>query len=337
MRTSQAKHGLSNTLLQHIQQHLDNKQQVLLFLNRRGYSQVVYCDYCGWTCECKNCDVRMTLHQKQNAMRCHHCNYMRPIPTECENCHHPDLLHLGAGTEQIEEHILETFAKYRSIRLDSDTMQHKGKLQQALEQIHNNEVDIIIGTQMIAKGHHFSNCGMVAVLNMDQCLFSANYRNVEYGGQLLLQIAGRSGREAIKGKVYVQTSCASHKYLQPLMQQDYHAFAAILLAERQAMQLPPFTAWAYLQSRSKNDAKAIEFLQQAKHWLQQHKQQSTTEFYGPAVAAMARKADWYQAQLCLQAENRAQLQKTYTELMQKANLPANNMRLRWYLDVDPIN
>jgi primosomal protein N' (replication factor Y) len=336
MRDSNIQSCISDKLQKHIQEHLDKKQQVLLFLNRRGYSQVVYCNHCGWTCCCKNCDAKMTLHQKINAMRCHHCNYMHNIPTACENCKHPDLIFLGQGTEQIEESINALFNKYRIIRLDSDTMQHKGKLQTTLQQIHNDEVDIIIGTQMIAKGHHFKNCGMVAVLNMDQCLFSANFRNIEYGGQLLLQIAGRSGRENNLGKVYIQTECPTHKYLQPLINNDYHGFYNIIMAERKEMHIPPYTSWAYIQTRSKNEKTAMNFLNKIKLWMRQNIK-IKCEYFGPVAATMARKADWYQAQLCIQATNKSELQKAYTQLMSSDTVPANTKTLRWYLDVDPIN
>ena len=330
------QHGLSPKMQAMIQEHLDKKQQILIFLNRRGYSQVIYCPYCGWTCQCKNCDARMTLHRKNNIMRCHHCNYQHAIPKQCDHCSHPDLLYLGEGTEKIEEQVTALFQHYRIIRLDSDTMKYKGNMQAALDQIHNNQVDIIIGTQMIAKGHHFANCGMVAIVNMDQCLFSANFRNIEYGGQLILQIAGRSGRENHTGKVYVQTACANHPYLQPLIKHDYHQFYHIIMQERQTMQLPPLVAWAYIQARSKDKNKAIELLNTIKQWLCTHANNNLS-CHGPAVSAMARKADWYQAQLCIQAPNKTQLQHIYAQLIQHAPLPANNKNLRWYLDIDPMH
>lgn len=336
IKDQELSHGIAPRLYELMQQQLTQQQQVMIFLNRRGYSQVVYCPYCGWTCQCTQCDANMTLHRKQNLMRCHHCQAQRKIPQSCDNCRHPDLMFLGEGTEKIEEQLVAAFPKHRCIRIDSDTVKHKGKLCAALDKIQQREVDIIIGTQMMAKGHHFPHCSMVAVLNMDQCLLSSNFRHVEYGGQLLLQIAGRAGREQRAGQVYIQTTCVEHPYLQPLQHHNYHAFYQLLMQERQQMKLPPLVAWAYIEVRSKKESDALQLLQHCKHWLEKNIRRNY-KCYGPIIAAMQRKAGWHQARLCIEAADKIQLQQIYHQLLHANALPNNTPQLRWYCDVDPIN
>lgn len=323
--------SLAPSLITQIKQVVAQKQQVLIFLNKRGYMQTVYCQHCGWICSCKHCDARMTLHLKRNIMRCHHCNYTQAVPDKCNSCQHPDLITLGAGTEKVAEDIARDFHGYRIMRLDSDTMQHKGELAQSLDKIHRREVDIVIGTQMIAKGHHFRNCAMVVIVNMDQCLFSPNYRNIEYGGQMILQIAGRCGRDSTIGRVYLQSTCPDHPCLQPLLSHDYHKFYAMLMRDRQSLLLPPYCAWAYIKVRSKVEHGGLKYLQQLRHWMLENIKLKF-KCYQPDFSPMVRKSGMYQAEMCIEAQDKSQLQHVYSQI---SAAPKSSVALRLFLDIDP--
>ncbi|GAH02946.1 unnamed protein product, partial [marine sediment metagenome] len=252
MRNQSANNGLSPKLLQHIQQHIEQNGQVLLFLNRRGYAPTLLCHNCGWTAVCERCDARLTLHQQPKYLHCHHCNATKPVYKTCPKCNSDQVVALGLGTERIEETLQEIFPAASLMRIDRDSTSRKGSMEQMLTAIHDNHCQILIGTQMLAKGHHFPNITMAAILNVDNGLLSSDFRASEQTAQLIMQVAGRAGRAAKTGSVYIQTYNPKHSLLQCLIKQGYQAFATHNLTERQAASLPPFNHFALIRAEAKN-------------------------------------------------------------------------------------
>lgn len=333
-QTHRPTHGFSTPLLNAINQHLLRNKQVLLFLNRRGFAPVLFCEACLWRAMCSQCDAPMTYHQSNNHLSCHHCGHQRARPNACEACQFPDIIHLGLGTEQIEKACATHFPQARILRMDRDTMSHKHSFNQALKRIQAHEVDIIIGTQMMAKGHHFEQLSLVAMLDVDQGIFSSAFRALEHTAQLLTQVSGRAGRGDTQGKVLLQSKCPDHWLFEAIKQHDYSHCLNRLLQERNALRLPPTQHWAIIHARSRHKHQAQQLLQRAKSWLSQHHQQHC-ECFGPSDCLLARKNNQYQLQLCVQANSRRALQQSIEQLRQQSILPANSALLRWFIDVDP--
>ncbi len=239
--------GLSAPLIAEMRKHLSQGNQVMLFLNRRGYSPALMCHECGWLAECKRCDAYYTLHQSSNELRCHHCGSQRPIPHQCESCGSTQLISVGVGTEQLEAQLSTLFPEYKTIRIDRDNTRRKGSLEAYLNAIHNKEYQILIGTQMLAKGHHFPDVTLVALVDVDSALFSNDFRAPERLAQLFIQVAGRAGRASKPGYVLLQTHHPEHALLQSLIRKGYDTFAADALKERQQAHLPPYSYFALLR------------------------------------------------------------------------------------------
>ncbi|MGA2655750.1 MAG: primosomal protein N', partial [Gammaproteobacteria bacterium] len=267
IRKQKLKQSLSFSLLQKMQYHLDKGQQVLLFLNRRGYSPTLICHDCGWVAECTHCDARLTYHKKKNILHCHHCEQQSRVPTQCAHCGSTDLLPLGQGTQRIEALLQEHFPHYKTVRIDRDSTRGKNKLHQLLDEVQNGQHQILVGTQMLAKGHHFPRVTLVAILDADQGLLSADFRATERLGQLIMQVAGRAGRASLAGTVAIQTHHPQHPLLLQLIQQGYHAFAKSALQERSIAGLPPYSFMALIRAESKSETDPILFLQQARELI----------------------------------------------------------------------
>lgn len=335
VRAQPMHEGLSDRLLQLIRQHLDNNQQVLLFLNRRGFAPTLMCHDCGWIATCQRCDSHMTYHQRDQRLRCHHCGAERRAEKHCTQCESENLLTVGAGTERIEVALRERFIDTEIIRIDRDTTRRRGSLQDLLQKIKHGRRQILIGTQMLAKGHHFPNVTLVGILDADQGLHSAEFRAPERMAQLILQVAGRAGRADQAGEVIIQTHHPDHPLLVSLIRDGYNAFAQELLKERQAAALPPFTAMALFRAEAVERNAPLAFLEQVRTLLQTQPD-SSLQVYGPMPAPMEKRAGRFRAQLVVLAAQRPHLQRQLAACLPRIEALKNN-KVRWSLDVDPID
>jgi len=335
VRSQKMEHGLSAQLLHKMKEHLERDSQVLLFLNRRGFAPVLMCHECGWHALCPRCDAHMTLHQSSSQLRCHHCGTEQYKPSACPKCKSDDLLQMGFGTERIEHALTELFPQYQVIRIDRDSTRRKGSMEKLLKEINNGKRQILIGTQMLAKGHHFPNVTLVSMLNADHGLYSSDFRASERMGQLILQVAGRAGREEKEGEVLIQTHHADHPLFKPLLKHDYPAFAKALIEERRQTELPPFTHLALLRAEAVDQQSPMIFLEQARLLLEQNKQKDVL-LMGPFPALMERRAGRYRAQLLIQANNRKQLQSLFATSITQIENHKTAKKVRWSIDIDPV-
>jgi primosomal protein N' (replication factor Y) len=335
MRQQPMQAGLSRPLLEAIQQHLAKKSQVLLFLNRRGYAPVLMCHACGWTAQCNNCDAYFTLHQKPLHLCCHHCGSSHKIVKICPQCHQSEnLIHVGMGTEQLETALIKLFPDHKVLRLDKDSTRHKGSLDQILKSVHQREADIIVGTQMLAKGHHFEGVTMVGIIDMDNGLFSSDFRSIERAGQLLIQVAGRAGRVEEKGQVYIQTHQPEHPLLLTLLKEGYSEFSKQLLIEREQALWPPFSYLALLRAEALHSTEVFSFLNHVKNFMQ-HAHFTHLQILGPAPALMQKKARYFRGQLLLQSQDRPSLHAAL-KVLQAYLEEIQTHKIRHSIDVDPL-
>ncbi len=328
-------HGLSSLLIDQVQKHLDQNSQVLIFLNRRGFSPTLICHQCGWIANCKRCDARMTLHQQPFRLQCHHCGASRAVDKICLDCGAQNLFPLGSGTERIEEVLQGYFPKIKIIRIDRDTTRKKGSLECKLGEIHAGEPCILVGTQMLAKGHHFPEVNLSVILNADSGLFSSDFRGVERTAQLILQVAGRSGRMEKPGEVILQTYHPEHSLLRVLLEQGYHQFAELALKERESAGLPPYQFLVLIRAESAQIDDSMGFLFEIKKLLN-HFKDNKILLLGPIPAAMQRKAGKHRAQLLLQSPQRKFLKSHLAYLIENLSQLKHKSRVRWSIDVDPV-
>ncbi len=327
--------GLSAQLLAKIDQHLAAKGQVLLFLNRRGFAPVMMCHHCGYAERCHACDTFLTYHQASRELRCHHCDSCKIPPKYCSQCQQADLIPVGMGTERLEEMLSALYGEKNVIRIDRDTTRRKGALEHLLEEAHSGSSNILIGTQMLAKGHHFKNLTLVAVIDADSGLFSTDFRAIERLAQLLVQVAGRAGRGIKQGEVLIQTHHPEHPMLQTLLKSGYSAFAKELLAQRKEAALPPHEYMALFRSEDKDEHLPMNFLSELKQQLYTLTQDPNIDVLGPIEAPMPRRAGKFRAQLLLRSANRPQLQNLLDKLMSHDFLRKQKRSVQWSLDVDP--
>lgn len=325
--------GLSEELILRIRRHLEQNKQVLIFLNRRGFAPTLMCHACSFILNCKRCDARLTLHQRRRCMVCHHCGHESAPPRICPDCHQAELIPIGQGTERIETALQEIFPEYCLLRVDRDTTRKKDSLEEKLAQIQNGEAKILIGTQMLAKGHHFSDLTLAAIVDVDGGLFSADFRATEKMAQLIIQVAGRAGREDALGEVILQTHLPEHPMLTKLLQEGYFEFAKATLEERKNALLPPFAHLALIKAEATKQSFPQEFLVAVKQLLNQKK---LVNCLGPVPALMAKKAGKYRSHLLLQAESRQDLQKLLSQFVEKLSDLPEAKKVRWALDVDPL-
>lgn len=334
IRNQKLQGGLCKTVIAKIKTHLDNGNQVLIYLNRRGYAPVLICHHCGWTADCARCDAKLTVHHFSKKLVCHHCGFQKKVPTLCESCKQSEVMELGLGTEQLEQTLLTLFPKKSILRIDRDNTRTFSALESALDKIHQKKVDIIIGTQLLVKGHHFENVTLVAAIDTDNALFSSDFRAIERLGQSLIQVAGRAGRSQTQGEVIIQTHQPDHPHLNTLLQLNYLHFIEQLLNERHKAQLPPHRHMALLHASAKNQSMVMRFLEMVLQKINQEKYQLET--IGPLPAVMAKKAGQFRANLLLQSLNRQQLHDTLSELVALLDAEKGFSSVRWVLDIDPM-
>ncbi|PHV09277.1 primosomal protein N' [Rugamonas rubra] len=336
MERDKPKDGLTAQLVAALRQRLERGEQSLLFLNRRGYSPVICCESCGWISECTRCTSFMVLHKPEHRLRCHHCSLEMRIPRHCPTCGNVDLQPLGRGTQRVEEGLQALFPEARILRIDADSTRKKGSAQEAFDSVHRGEVDILIGTQMVAKGHDFKKLTLVGIMNPDTALFSQDYRASERLFAQLMQVAGRAGRAAqteggSASEVLIQTRYTQHPLYGAVVNHDYDHFATALLEEREQADLPPYLFQALLRAEAAELATAIEFLSMARDCVEH----PGITINDPIPMSMTRVHNVDRAQLLVESPSRPALQaflKLWTE-----TLRAMKSRVKWSLEVDPLD
>ncbi len=335
MRTLKPQDGLSHPLRMAIADRLAKGEQSLLFLNRRGFAPALLCHVCGWVAPCRRCDAKLTLHRQRSKLLCHHCGAEQEIPERCLQCTSLDLRPLGQGTERVEAALAKFFPKARIERVDRDTTRRKGALEAVFARVEAGEADILVGTQMLAKGHDFPNVTLVGVINADQGLYSADFRAPERLFQQILQVAGRAGRADKPGEVLIQSWHPQHPLLKALERHDYLSFADYALAERRMADYPPFSYLALFRAESPKNGAALAFLRTARALA--GAPPAGVRLMDPVPAPMERRAGRWRAQLLVQAAQRRLLQAFLSAWMRRLAQVKEARRVRWSLDVDPVD
>ncbi len=352
IRGEKVQEGVSRPLKTAMTKHLENHGQVLLFLNRRGFAPVLMCHECGWQAACPSCDANMTFHRIYDPnqpdadlgyLQCHHCDEQLAKPSCCPSCGSEEFVKVGQGTERLEETIQEWFPDKRILRVDRDTTRLKGSMAELTGKAQRGETDILIGTQMLAKGHDFPNVTLVGLLDIDQGLFSADYRASERMAQLILQVSGRAGRAEKPGEVLIQTHHPDHPLLTTLVQKGYSAFSEKALEERQKAKLPPYKYQILIRAEATQPNDGMAFLHSLKaglenywkQWQESKLVEGNIDFWGPVSAPMLRRQGRYRYQLMLQSSNRADLHRLLSEMHPHIYNSPLTRKVRWSIDVDP--
>ena len=332
LRKQPVSGALSKTLLSEIALTLEHNNQALLFLNRRGYAPVILCHACGWYAECTRCSTKMTFHKDKNCLVCHHCDARRNLPALCPDCEQPELVEVGHGTQRLDQTLAAHFPDARILRIDRDSTRRKGSMEKMLRAITTGDADLLIGTQMLAKGHHFPRLTLVGIVDADAGLLSADFRASERMAQLMVQVSGRAGREQRAGVVYIQTHFPEHPLLQTLVHRNYGEFADLLLKERRQAQLPPYAHLALLGAEATKAEVAEKFLRVAGDSLKNH---HNLAVFGPLAAPIEKRRGRYRSQLLIQSGNRNTLRQALAPWRQTLESMQEAKRVRWFLDVDP--
>ncbi len=358
-RRLKLEQGLAPVLIEAIEETLAQGKQVLMFLNRRGYAPVLHCDSCGWVSQCDNCSVFAVLHrQAPNRLRlqCHHCGSQRRAPAACPVCGDQDLQPMGRGTQRLEEHLAERFPQARLVRIDADSTRQKGSAQTLFDKVHAGEVDILIGTQMVSKGHDFENLGLVGILNADSMLFSQDFRAPERLFAQLLQVAGRAGRHdradrngnphnendqpATPARVLIQTGYPEQPVYQALKAHHFAGFARSLLLDRQGAGLPPFAFQALLTAEAAELPQALDFLESAREgaqaWLSEQGLNDHVVLYDAVPLRVVKVAGVCRAQLLIESTVRGDLHRLLRGWLSSLGQRHGAQRLRWQIEVDPL-
>jgi primosomal protein N' (replication factor Y) len=335
LRAHGATQGIATPAVLAIQRHLAADGQVMLFLNRRGYAPVLFCPACGWSAHCRRCDAHLTVHGRDRHLICHHCGSQQSIPESCANCGQP-AKPVGQGTERIEETVRQLFPDAPLARIDRDAVRRRGELEATLARVDSKEVRILVGTQMLTKGHDFPNVTLVVVLNADQGLFSADFRAGERLAQTIVQVAGRAGRAERPGEVLIQTEYPEHPLLKLLLEGGYEAFAEGALREREQSEWPPFARIALLRAEATTALAPMKFLRAALAAAHQETLRGV-QVLGPAPAPMERRAGRYRAQLLLHAATHSPLQKFMSTWLPQLETLPEARRVRWSIDVDALD
>ncbi len=331
IRQAPMQGALSERFLQMLRDNLAAGRQSLLFLNRRGYAPVIMCHECGWTAMCHRCDTTMTYHKQRRRLCCHHCGHEHPRPEACTVCKAP-LIEVGHGTERVEQTLAEALPQARLLRLDRDSTRRRGTLEDLLQQARGGEADILIGTQMLAKGHHFPAVSLVGILEADGGLFSTDFRALEHLAQLIIQVSGRAGRAEHPGTVVIQTHHPDHALLRTLTDRGYAAFASAALAEREMLQLPPYSYLALMRAEAKQTVAAQQFLDDARALLPEA---TGLDVLGPVPAPRPRRAGYQRLQLLLQATQRPRLRQVLGDWLHAVEQLNSSRHVRWSIDIDP--
>jgi primosomal protein N' (replication factor Y) (superfamily II helicase) len=335
MNRHAARQGLSTPLITAMQKHLGEGHQILLFLNRRGFAPVLFCPQCRSTEQCPRCDANLTIHARAGRLRCHHCGTEKSLSWACVQCGN-ERLAVGAGTQRVAEEIEALFPDARIARLDRDVTARRGALDAVLDDVHRGRTNILIGTQMLTKGHDFPNVTLVGVLNADQGLFGTDFRSDERLAQTILQVAGRAGRAEFNGEVLIQTHYPDHPLLISLLQQDYDTFAELALAERREAGWPPFAHLALWRAEAARRESAFAFLDRLKRTLE-HYAGRRVQVMGPAPATIERRNNRYRAQLMCHSRSRAPLHELMKTSIEEVRQWNDSRRVRWSLDMDPLD
>lgn len=334
VRKSPLQAGLSPALLQALEQCLQSGQQALLFLNRRGFAPTLQCHDCGWIAECTHCDARLTLHRRQGRLRCHHCGTASPLLNRCPQCHSNQLLSLGLGTEQTEDWLRTHLKQWPLYRVDSDSMQGRDAMSSLVDQINEGQPCILLGTQMLTKGHHFPAVSLVGVIDMDAMLFSTDFRGEERASQLLTQVAGRAGRAQHRGRVLLQTHHPDHPLLESMLTDSYHQQALAMLERRREANLPPAGQLLIVRTDCTDAALGEQFLTDLRASVQAKLPAGIT-LIGPLPAPMQRRAGRFRSQLLVHTGDRRLSRFAARALVGIAQGQTASKGLNWSLDVDP--
>ena len=335
VRNSRFEFGCAGQTFGHIERHLAQKGQVLMYLNRRGFAPVVMCHECGWQSLCQNCDARLTLHQSVQSLLCHHCGYAQVVPEACPDCGHTEIRHYGIGTEQLEQGLIGRYPDTTVLRIDRDVIASRAALKSRLKQLQSGQPCILIGTQMIAKGHDYPAITLSVILDADQALFSASYRASERLAQTLYQVSGRSGRGDREGEAIVQTRFPDHPLMQALSQRDYRDIAGDLLQERRLLGFPPFARVVMFRADAIELKAALARLEEIRAVLETAPRFEALACVGPMPALMTRRVGRYRAQLTLISQNYQALRSVLRHSMPALEQLASSARVSWSVDVDP--
>lgn len=342
-RRMRLEQGFSPQVLEAMEERLQQGEQVLVFINRRGYAPVLSCTSCGWVSQCSRCTAYTVLHRARTGLhrlQCHHCGGYARVPRACPDCGDQDLKPMGRGTQRIEEILAERFPDARLARIDADSTRIKGSAERLFAQVHSGEVDILVGTQMVAKGHDFANLGLVAVLNADSMLFAHDFRAPERLFAQLMQVSGRAGRHKEGGVVMLQTDYPDQPVYRALQKHDYPGFARYALDERRSLGLPPFAYQALLMAEGRELAQALEFLQAARGLPEQNSAAYTTHehimLYDPVPLRVVRVANVERAQLLVESQSRPALQRFLAQWSEDLFTLGREGRVRYSLEVDPF-
>ena len=337
MRRLKLSEGLSPPLREAIAARLAKGEQSILFLNRRGFAPVWMCFDCGWVAPCRRCDAQLTLHQKRQKLLCHHCGAEQEMALRCPSCRGENLHPLGEGTERVEGALRKFFPQARIERVDRDSTSRKGALEEKLRRVHEGEADILVGTQMLSKGHDFPNVTLVAILNADQGLYGTDFRSSERLFQLIMQVSGRAGRADKPGEVLIQTWHPGHPLFGALQRHDFHGFADFALTERRETGYPPFSHLTLLRAESPVNGAALKFLQEAHALALRLSPGENVNILEPLPAPMERRAGRYRAQLLVQSSSRAPLHAFLGQWVAELTEANFSKKVRWSLDVDPVD
>lgn len=329
--------GLSAPLLQAIEARLARGEQSLLFLNRRGYAPVIACDSCGWLSGCPRCSAYLVLHRPERCLRCHHCGLEARIPHHCPDCGNVDIAPLGRGTQRIEEALAARFPQARIARIDADSTRRKGSAQAMFDEVHAGQVDILVGTQMIAKGHDFQRVTLVGIVHPDAAMFSHDFRAAEHLFASLMQVSGRAGRAGLAGEVLIQTRYPDAPALQALVRHDYDGFAATQLRERRQAGLPPFVHQVLVTAEHGQLQRALDFLHAARERADGMALAAEVQLHDPVPMSMVRVANRERAQMLIESGSRMMLQRFVGEWTQTfSEVGATVKGVRWQLEIDPL-
>lgn len=334
IRNRKLEEGFSGELVELIKQQLDAGNQVLIFLNRRGFAPVLLCHECGWIAKCHRCDARLTWHQAQKALICHHCGGINRIPENCPDCQSRQLLALGVGTERVEQTLSRMLPNRKIVRIDRDTTRRKDYMSNVVRDLRRGEPAVLVGTQLLAKGHHFPDVTLAAILDMDSGFYSADFKAVERMGQLIMQVGGRSGRATKPGLIAIQTHFPEADILQTLMHEGYPTFAEKLLAERRENELPPWRFLTLVRAEATSRSLPMKFLTETADRLNTG---NMVELLGPVPSPMEKRAGKFRAQLLMSSEDRNALQRTVKDYIAVAEDSPLARKIRWSVDVDPVD
>ena len=334
LRSRPFDNGLCDVLIEAVEEVKARSEQALLFINRRGYAPRLLCHACGRVADCGRCDAHLVLHHADGRLRCHHCGAERALIAECPECGSRDMRRLGLGTERVAGALESRIEGLRVARMDRDATRRRGALEAVLDRVHTGEVDVVVGTQMLAKGHHFPNVTLVAILDADGGLFGIDFRATERMAQLLLQVAGRAGRGDRPGRVLLQTHHPHHPLLRTLVLDGYRKFCENALDERRHARLPPYASLALVRAEAPQPEAPRAFLADAERRANARPRPGVTVL-GPAPAPMERRAGRYRAQLLVDAESRTAMQRFLPEWVAALETLPSARKVRWSVDVDP--